>query len=266
MKDYKYVYLVGIGGIGMSALARWFNAQAVQVFGYDKTATPLTDRLAQEGIQIHFDDRIGAIPAAIRDHKEQTLVIYTPAIPNHNQVLGHFRANRYAVFKRAEVLAMLTRHHRTIAVAGTHGKTTTTALLAHLIYSAGKKMVGFLGGIAKGYGSNLIMNGTSQEDTIMVLEADEFDRSFLHTRPQMAIVTTADPDHLDIYTTQQSFENAFRDFIALIPSTGKAIVHRQVAQQLQLAEDTSHLVRYAVADAPVSASNIDIKNGDFCFD
>lgn len=266
MKDYKYVYLIGVGGIGMSALARWFNAQSVQVFGYDKTSTSLTDQLVQEGIRIHFDDQVEAIPEAIRDHKDQTLVIYTPAIAAQNQVLSHLRGNHYAVFKRAEVLAMLTKHHRTIAVAGTHGKTTTTTLLSHLIYSAGKNMVGFLGGIARGYASNLIMNGTPQEDTIMVLEADEFDRSFLHTQPHLAIVTTADPDHLDIYETKQSFEDAFKDFIALVPPGGKAIVHQKVAQQLQLAKDTPHLVRYAIDNAPVSAANINIKEGDFCFD
>lgn len=266
MKDYQYVYLIGVGGIGMSALARWFNAQAIQVFGYDQTATSLTDQLIQEGIQVHFDDQVAAIPEIIRDRKDQTLVIYTPAIPNQNRVLSHLRANHYQAFKRAEVLAMLTKHHRTIAVAGTHGKTTTTTLLSHLLYSAGKNMVGFLGGIARGYASNLIMNGTPQKDTMMVLEADEFDRSFLHTQPHLAIVTTADPDHLDIYATQQSFEDAFKDFIALVPPTGKAIVHQKVAQQLQLAKETPQIVRYAIDNAPVSAANIEIKEGNFCFD
>ncbi|MEM9417012.1 MAG: UDP-N-acetylmuramate--L-alanine ligase [Bacteroidota bacterium] len=266
MKDYKYVYLIGIGGTGMSALARWFNAQGVQVFGYDRDATALTDQLMKEGIQIHFDDRVESIPVAVKQHQEQTLIVYTPAISSKNQVLSHFKANHYQVFKRAAVLAMITQHHPTLAVAGTHGKTTTSSLAAHLLHSAGQSMVGFLGGIAKGYESNLIMSGTPQEDTIMAIEADEFDRFFLHLQPYLAIVTTVDPDHLDTYGDAQGFKDAFKAFIALVPPAGKAIVHQQAAQQLQLPEEAPNIIRYALTDAPVRADNVCIRDGDFYFD
>ena len=266
MKDYAYVYLIGIGGIGMSAVARWFNAQPIQVFGYDRAATALTDQLMQEGIQIHFEDCIEAIPAEIRAHREQSLIVYTPAISSQNQVLRYLKANNYRVCKRAVVLGMITQQHPTLAVAGTHGKTTTSSLAAHLLYTAGKSMVGFLGGIAKDYGSNLVIQGPIHEDTMVVIEADEFDRFFLHLHTHTAIVTTVDPDHLDTYGDVQGFSDAFKEFIARVSPAGQAIVHQKAAQQLQLAEDAPNIVRYALADAPVSAANVHIKEGDFYFD
>ena len=267
MKDYKYVYLIGIGGIGMSAVARWFNAhEPVQVFGYDRASTALTHQLTQEGIQIHFEDRVEAIPAAIKHHKAQSLIVYTPAISPNNQVLSYLKANHYTVLKRAEVLGMITQRYLTLAVAGTHGKTTTSALTAHLLHSAEKSMVGFLGGIAKGYGANLLVNAPRQQDTLVVIEADEFDRFFLHLQPHLAIVTTIDPDHLDTYGSAQGFRDAFKAFIARVPATGKVIVHQKVAQQLQLPEDAPNIVRYALADAPVSAANVRIWQGDCYFD
>ncbi len=266
MQDYQYVYLIGIGGIGMSAVARWFNAQPLQVFGYDRAATALTDQLTQEGVQIHFEDRVEAIPAAITHHKEQSLIVYTPAISPQNQVLSYLKANHYTVLKRAEVLGMITQRYLTLAVAGTHGKTTTSSLAAHLLHSAEKSMVGFLGGIAKGYGANLLINALHQEGTMVVIEADEFDRFFLHLQPHLAIVTTIDPDHLDTYGSAQGFRDAFKAFIARVPPTGKAIVHQKAAQQLQLPEDAPNMVRYALADAPVSAANVRIWQGNCYFD
>ena len=265
MKDYKYVYLIGIGGSGMSAIARWFNTQSVKVFGYDRDSTPLTDQLRQEGMQIHFEDRVEAIPAVIRAHKEETLIVYTPAVNSQNQLLSHLKSNHYKVLKRAEVLALLTKHHRTIAVAGTHGKTTTTALLAHLLYTAGENMVAFIGGIAKGYGSNLIMN-IFREDPIMVIEADEFDRSFLHLQPHIVIVTTVDPDHLDTYGSAQNLQEAFKEFIQRVPPTGKAIVHQEAIHQLQLPYETPNLVPYALKCAEVSTTAIRIWKENFHFD
>lgn len=266
MRAYPYVYLLGIGGMGMSAVARWFNAQPVQVFGYDRAATALTDQLTQEGIQLHFEDRVEAIPAEITHHKEQSLIVYTPAISTKNQLLSYLKANNYTVCKRAEVLGMITQRQFTLAVAGTHGKTTTSSLAAHLLHSAGKSMVGFLGGIAKGYGTNLLVNGPAHEDPIVVIEADEFDRLFLRLQTDLAIVTTVNPDHLDTYGDAQGFKDAFKAFIGRVPPAGKAIVHQKVAQQLQLTKGGAHIVCYALTDAVVRAEHVCIKQGDFYFD
>ncbi|MFM2428187.1 MAG: hypothetical protein RL012_71 [Bacteroidota bacterium] len=266
MKDYKYVYLIGIGGIGMSAVARWFNAQSTQVFGYDRASSTLTDQLTKEGIRINFEDRVDAIPEKIIHHREQSLIVYTSAISPRNRVLNHLKASNYAVHKRAEVLGMLTQNHLTLAVAGTHGKTTTSSLAAHILYSTGKNMMAFLGGIAKGYASNLLANGETNKDTIVVIEADEFDRFFLHLHPHLAIVTTVDPDHLDTYGDEQGFQKSFKKFIALVPPAGKAIVHQRAAQQLHIDENDPSVVRYALADATISAENVCIKEGDFYFD
>ena len=266
MKDYKYVYLLGIGGIGMSAIARWFNAQALQVFGYDRASTALTDELIREGVQLHFEDHVKAIPTEIVRHKEQSLIVYTPAIAANNPLLTYLKAGNYTVYKRAAVLGLITQSHRTLAVAGTHGKTITSSLAAHLLYSAGKNMVGFLGGIAKGYAASLIVSGPTNKDTIMVIEADEFDRSFLHVQPHLAIVTTVDPDHLDTYGDAQGVSDAFKEFIALVPPAGKAIVHQNAAQQLRLPAAAPNIVHYALTEAPVSAANVCIKKGDFYFD
>lgn len=266
MKDIQYVYLIGVGGIGMSAIARWFKAQGLQVFGYEQRPSKLTDQLTQEGIQIHFEDLIETIPAAVTLHKEQSLVVYTPAVSLTNSILNYLQANRYQVVKRAVVLGMITQQHFTLAVAGTHGKTSTTALAIHLLYSAGKSVIGFLGGIAKGYESNLIIHTAPQEAPIMVVEADEFDRSFLHLKPELAIVTTVDPDHLDTYGHAQEVINAFNTFIASVLPAGQVVLQNQSAQQLQLAESNPNIIRYALTNAPIRAENIHIQDGDFYFD
>ncbi|MEL7065047.1 MAG: Mur ligase domain-containing protein, partial [Bacteroidota bacterium] len=153
MKNYQYVYFIGIGGIGMSALARWFSAQCKSVFGYDRTATALTHQLSQEGIAIHFEDQIEAIPQEILQHKDQSLVVYTPAITSHNQVLRYLTDHGYTLHKRAAVLGMISQHHLTLAVAGTHGKTITSSLAAHILHNAGRDMVAFVGGIVQGHAS-----------------------------------------------------------------------------------------------------------------
>ncbi len=250
----------------MSALARWFNAQRLQVFGYDQRASRLTEQLIQEGIQVHFEDFVEAIPAAVELHKEQSLVVYTPAISLTHPILRYLQANHYQVLKRAAVLGMITQNHFTWAVAGTHGKTSTTALATHLLRSAGKSTVGFLGGIAKGYESNLIIYNTPQEEPIMVVEADEFDRSFLHLKPDMAIVTTVDPDHLDTYCHPQELIKAFKTFITSVPPAGQVILPNQSAQQLQLSENAPNIVRYDLTDTPIRAENICTRRGHFYFD
>ncbi|MCU0318383.1 MAG: UDP-N-acetylmuramate--L-alanine ligase [Amoebophilaceae bacterium] len=267
MKNYQYVYLIGVGGIGMSAIARWFNTQSIQVFGYDQAASALTDQLIKEGIGVHFQDCIDAIPKEVTHHKHQSLIVYTPAISSKNRVLNHLIANQYTVHKRAEVLEMLTQHHPTLAVAGTHGKTMTSSLAAHILYSAGKNLIAFLGGIARGYESNLLINGTIKEDTLVVIEADEFDRSFLHLRPRWAIVTTIDPDHLDTYGDEQELKKAFESFIKLVPPSGKVIVHQQVARQLHADKsDVNRITDYALTDATVRAEHVCIRENDFYFD
>lgn len=250
----------------MSAVARWFNTQSIQVFGYDRAASVLTDQLTQEGIRIHFEDSIDSIPTAITQHKDQSLIVYTSAISPKNQLLTYLKANCYTILKRSEILRIITQGYLTLAVAGTHGKTTTSALIAHLLHSAGKNMVAFLGGIAKGYDSNLLISSQVNKNTIVVIEADEFDRFFLYLQPHWAIVTTVDPDHLDTYGDEQGVHEAFKAFIELIPPTGKVIVHQKVAQQLHMDAPSPNLVRYALTNATVSAENVSIKHGDFYFD
>jgi len=267
MKNYPYVYLLGVGGIGMSALARWFNTQSIQVFGYDRTSSALTDQLIQEGISIHFEDRIEAIPIPIIDHRAQSLVVYTPAISSSNRLLNHLITENYVVHKRAEVLGMITRNHRTLAIAGTHGKTITSALAAHTLHQAGKKIVAFLGGIATGYTSNLLIKGPIDQDTIIIVEADEFDRSFLHLQPHWAIVTTIDPDHLDVYGDIKRHQEAFKSFVSLVPPLyGKAIMHRNVTQQLALEEDHVRIICYSLNGTTIRAENVRIQQGSFYFD
>ena len=267
MKDYKYAYLIGIGGIGMSALARWFHAQQIQVFGYDRAATGLTDQLTQEGIRIHFEAQIAAIPREILCNKDQSLVVYTSAIASHQPILSYLKTNHYTVCKRAAILGMVTQRYLTLAVAGTHGKTTTSSLAAHVLYQAGKNITAFLGGIAKGYGANLVMRGKENKDRIVVVEADEFDRLFLHLHPTIAIVTTVDPDHLDTYGNVQGFEQSFKEFIQKVPKQkGKAIVHQAVAKKLWADADVPKVIQYDLTGTAVRAENIHISQGNFCFD
>ena len=267
MKQYTHVYLLGIGGIGMSALARWFCQENIQVFGYDRASSALTDQLIQEGMSIHFEDDIATIPPAIINNQSTTLVVYSAAIPSHQPLLAYLQANNYQVWKRAAVLGKITQQYYTLAIAGTHGKTTTTALAAHVLYSAGKNITAFLGGIAKNYQSNLIIRGKANQDKIIVIEADEFDRFFLALHPDIAIVTTANPDHLDTYTNQQGVGQGFTAFLDKIPSQGLAILHEQVAKQL-LPEPVHQppMISYALATGQVHAANIHIHQGSFCFD
>ncbi|GIV38065.1 MAG: UDP-N-acetylmuramate--L-alanine ligase [Cyclobacteriaceae bacterium] len=238
-KDYHIVYFLGIGGIGMSALARWFIRQGKRVAGYDRTATALTRELESEGMEIHYDDRIEQIPGYVLDNKETTLVIVTPAVPVNHTELNFLRAQGYTIKKRAEVLGLISRSHRTLAVAGTHGKTTTSSMIAHILKSASKDMVAFLGGVSANYGSNLVCQGLADESALMVAEADEFDRSFLQLHPWLAVVTSADADHLDIYGNHQAMLDAYRKFIAQVQQ--HLIVHEKVAS---LADDITHIQKY----------------------
>jgi UDP-N-acetylmuramate--alanine ligase len=219
LKGIHSVFFLGIGGIGMSALARWFQQEGYAVAGYDKTPSPLTEALESEGMQITFIDEVSALPAGFEASSPEVLVVWTPAIPKDSLLLQFFQAG-FLLKKRAEVLGMITKDQYTIAVAGTHGKTSTSSLIAHLLKSAGKPVTAFLGGITQNYNSNLILSGKSA-DAVVVVEADEFDRSFLQLHPNEAVLTSADPDHLDIYGDEQTILEGFRQFLALVDKKGK---------------------------------------------
>ena len=206
-KDIESIFFIGIGGIGMSALAKHFKQQGKVVFGYDRTPSEITDSLIQMGIPIQFEDVVEDLPDQIKN-KKTTIIVYTHAIPDSNQIISWFRAKHYSIHKRAAVLGAITRDKICLAVAGTHGKTTTCAILSHLLMDCNMPVTSFIGGISENYNSNYLNNG----DDIMVVEADEFDRSFLHLDPDIACITTMDVDHLDIYTDSTNFENTFIEF------------------------------------------------------
>ncbi|HTB31725.1 MAG TPA: Mur ligase domain-containing protein, partial [Bacteroidia bacterium] len=196
----KYVYLIGIGGIGMSGLARYFKSLGKSVSGYDKTPSTLTHEMENEGIEIHYEDNISLINKEIIDHISaiDTLIIYTPAVPSDHNELVYFSNNKYNLHKRAEVLGWITEGHYTVAVAGTHGKTTTSTLVTHILRSSGNDCMAFLGGVSKNYHTNLLLGKSGNKNKVMVVEADEYDRSFLTLNPDISVITSIDPDHLDI--------------------------------------------------------------------
>lgn len=206
--QYTSVYFLGIGGIGMSALARYFNYHGLKVGGYDKTQSALIEKLIEEGCQVHFDDLGNKIPKHF-NNPDNTLIVYTPAIPKNHKELNFFKENNFKIFKRAEVLGILTRQSKGLCVAGTHGKTTTSSMLAHILDHSSWKCNAFLGGIATNFNSNLVL---SESSDLTVIEADEFDRSFLHLSPFASIVTSVDADHLDIYGNEDQFIEGFRQY------------------------------------------------------
>ena len=266
LSQYDNIYFLGIGGIGMSALARWFLKQGLQVSGYDRTATTLTTSLQAEGMKIHFEDSVDAIPPEVKANKEKTLVVFTPAIPKDHKEHHFLKENGYVIMKRSQVLGLISEDYLTVAVAGTHGKTTTSSMVAHLLKTANKNMVAFLGGITTNYASNLVMNGAVSNDTIAVAEADEFDRSFLRLFPNIAIVTSADADHLDIYGDHESLVTSFKDFIKQIDEGGFLIIHESIAEKL--ASDIHHVKKdiYSMSRGQFFAGNITAKSGFFEFD
>lgn len=253
LDQYDSIYFLGIGGIGMSALARWFKHKGMRVAGYDRTPTPLTHELIEEGMEIHFDDRVEFIPGYVS--KEKTLVVFTPAIPKNHVEHNYLKAQGYTILKRSEVLGLLTKNYKTIAVAGTHGKTTTSSLIAHILKSAGKDMVAFLGGITANYESNLVMHGEVNANTIVVAEADEFDRSFLRLFPHTAVVTSADADHLDIYGDHLQMLSSYKEFMNQIVRKGNLILHESIAL---LANEIQHVTKetYGMSRGQFFAGNI----------
>lgn len=266
LEQYVNIYFLGIGGIGMSALARWFLHRGLKVSGYDRTATTLTSELQKEGMQIHFEDDVQSIPREVLENKDNTLVVFTPAIPKDHKEHRFLQEKNYTILKRSEVLGLISRNYVTVAVAGTHGKTTTSSMVAHLLKTAKKNMVAFLGGITTNYDSNLVMHGSVGKDTIAVAEADEFDRSFLRLFPQIAIVTSADADHLDIYGDHESLITSFKDFIKQINDGGFLIIHESISEKL--ASDIHHVTKsiYSMSRGQFFAGNIIAKSGFFEFD
>lgn len=246
------VYFIGIGGIGMSALARYFMYLGKNVSGYDKTRTQLTSELENLGIDIHFDDDVSLIDEKYLD-KENTLVVITPAVPKNHSEWNYFVENGFEIKKRAEVLGIITKGTFCFAIAGTHGKTTTSSILGHILFQSGLDVTAFLGGIVEGYNSNLIGTGTS----VTVVEADEFDRSFMHLSPNLACVTSMDADHLDIYGDSSAIENSFRDFAAKVETK-----NLYIANGLPLEGNTIGINE----EAAFSAQNIRIENGFYVFD
>jgi UDP-N-acetylmuramate--alanine ligase len=266
LDQYHNIYFLGIGGIGMSALARWFIKKGLSVSGYDKTSTTLTKELEAEGMKIHYDDSVKSIPAEVKSNKAHTLVIFTPAIPKDHQEHAYLRENSFTIMKRSEVLGLISKDYFTVGVAGTHGKTTTSSMIAHILRTAEKGMVAFLGGITANYKSNLVMHGDIGKDTIVVAEADEFDRSFLRLFPKVAIVTSADADHLDIYGDHNSVIESFKAFINQIHSGGFLIIHESIAEKL--ATNVTHVTKniYSMSRGQFFASSITAKSGFFEFD
>lgn len=265
-KGINSVYFLGIGGIGMSALARWFRHEGYPVAGYDKTPSPLTEELEKEGMVISFIDSAADIPIEFTSNPDEVLVVWTPAIPKNSVLLNFFQAH-YQLKKRSEVLGMITKDFYTIAVAGTHGKTSTSSLIAHLLKSAGKPVAAFLGGITQNYNSNLILPGKSKEATLVVVEADEFDRSFLKLHPNEAVVTSADADHLDIYGDEATILDGFRDFIKLVDKKGKLYIQSHAWYRLGENMGISAGIReYGLRSSGIHADNIIAKPGIFLFD
>jgi UDP-N-acetylmuramate--alanine ligase len=260
IKDIKAVYFVGAGGIGMSAIARFFLKKGLVVAGYDKTPSALTKQLEQEGMLIHYDEDVDKIPQACRE-PASCLVIFTPAIPEEHQELQFFRNNGFEIQKRAQVLGTLTRQHKGLCVAGTHGKTTTSTMCAHIMHQSHLDCNAFLGGISKNYGTNYILS----DSDFVVIEADEFDRSFHWLSPYMSVITSTDPDHLDIYGTKEAYLESFRHYTELIQPEGALIIHRH----LEMKENLPKGVRrydYALTEGDFHAENIRIENGEITFD
>ena len=260
LNKIKAVYFVGAGGIGMSAIARYFLKKGLVVAGYDKTPSDLTRQLQEEGMLIHYEENVDAIPEACKQ-KEDSLVIYTPAIPEEHQELQYFRKNAFEIQKRAQVLGTLTQAHKGLCVAGTHGKTTTSTMCAHIMHQSHLDCNAFLGGISKNYGTNYILS----DSDYVVIEADEFDRSFHWLRPWMSVITATDPDHLDIYGTKEAYLESFRHYSELIQPGGALIIHRGLEMKEQL-QDGVRRYDYSLTEGDFHAEHIRIENGEITFD
>lgn len=258
---YELIYFIGIGGIGMSNLARYFIQQGKSVAGYDRMETPLTKALVAEGAKVHYEDYVRLVPAEFLD-KEKTLVVYTPAVPASHSELQFFRQSGFTIMKRAQLLGEVTKTSDAVCVAGTHGKTTVSSMTAHLLRQSGVDCNAFLGGILKNYGTNLLLSDKSR---ITVAEADEYDRSFHWLQPWIAVITSADPDHLDIYGTPEAYRESFEHFTSLIRKNGYLILKKD-APLTPRTDATVTVFTYSESEGDFHAENIRIGNGEITFD
>ncbi len=261
LKDIKAVYFVGAGGIGMSALARYFIHRGLVVAGYDRTPSDLTRQLEKEGMVIHYEENVDEIPQACRE-RESCLVVYTPAIPATHKELTFFREHQFEIKKRSQVLGLLTDHHKGLCVAGTHGKTTTSAMCAHIMHQSSIDCNAFLGGISKNYGTNYLL---STQSDYVVIEADEFDRSFHWLHPWMTVITATDPDHLDIYGTKEAYLESFRHYTELIKKGGALILHTGL-EMIPNVQEGVKTYSYSRDEGDFHAENVRIERGEITFD
>lgn len=260
IKDIKSVYFVGAGGIGMSAIARYFLSKGILVAGYDRTPSELTEKLCEEGVFIHYEEDLDKIPQACKD-PDSTLIIYTPAIPEEHKELAYFRNNGFEIQKRAQVLGTLTRAYKALCVAGTHGKTSTSTMTAHLLHQSRVDCNAFLGGISKNYGTNYILS----ESDYVVIEADEFDRSFHWLTPYASVITATDPDHLDIYGTKEAYLESFRKYSSLIAPGGALVIRKGLEMKPDLQAGV-RMYEYSRNEGDFHAENIRIGGGEIVFD
>lgn len=290
LKKIHTVYFLGIGGIGMSAIARYFKSLNCNVIGYDKTKTVLTEKLESEGIIVYYKESVNQIPESVKNKDEGTLVIYTPAIPKGNKELIFIKDQGIKLYKRSEVLGLISENYFTIAVAGTHGKTTTSSIVAHILNECGVSCIAFLGGISLNFNSNLLLNENTQtlqleegdrgillkdgnsknvSDNnqhrfgVLVVEADEFDRSFLTLSPDIALITSIDADHLDIYGDKDAMKNAYSEFAGKIKSEGVLISKQECIDELSIREDIKVSSYSGIGPASTSATDVVIKEGDY---
>ena len=261
MNNKKSIYFLGIGGIGMSALARYFISKGYKVAGYDRTRTHITDALTLEGAEIFYDEEIELIPQYCLN-PDETLVVYTPAIPANHKGFEYFKANNFEIAKRAKILGMITQNSKGLCISGTHGKTTTSSMLAHILASSKIECNAFLGGILKNYNSNLILSDKSE---YTVIEADEYDRSFHQLSPYMAVVTASDPDHLDIYGTEEAYLESFATFTSLIAPDGVLLIKKGITLVPRIKEGVT-LLTFGREEGDYHAENIRIGGGEIIFD
>lgn len=261
MNNIQSIYFIGIGGIGMSNLARYFMLKGKKVAGYDRTETLLTKQLVKEGAEIHYADDVNLIPAYCKD-KSSTMIVYTPAVPSDNEEVKYFHQNDFDIQKRAQVLGTITKSSKALCCAGTHGKTTTSSMLAHILKQSHLDCNAFLGGILKNYNSNLMLSDKSE---FTVIEADEYDRSFHWLHPYMALITSVDPDHLDIYGTEEEYLKSFEKFTSLIQSGGALVIKHNIKLSPKVADNVK-VYTYSMNKGDFHAENIRIGNGEIRFD
>ncbi|MBE9466946.1 MAG: UDP-N-acetylmuramate--L-alanine ligase [Bacteroidetes bacterium] len=263
IKNLHNVYLIGIGGIGMSAIARYFKSLNLNVAGYDKTQSPLTEELINEGINIHFNDNIDNIPKLFTKDNNSTLIIYTPAIPKNHIEYNYFKANNFQLYKRSKVLGLISNDKQGVAVAGTHGKTTVSALIAHILKQSKFDCSAFLGGISNNYKSNLLL---SKKSNLVVVEADEFDKSFLQLLPYFAVVTSVDADHLDIYGNEENLKKSFAQFIKQIKPNGKLLIKKSIDINYDLNKGVKKYTYSLREKSDFYANKINLSNGIYYVD